>query len=401
MVVLSIEDIEFEEKKDSVRAHFIKRYYFDLDKSSLKNIGDYRIKKGNIEFEEKSKRTVSNKLSLLISQGFENLKNKLYDKPTTYITRGDIPLIGSGAFGLIDRGTNLVEAKPNTGCNMNCVYCSVNEGKNNKVRDVVISPDYLAEEIRRVAEVKEHKVEVHINPQGEPLLYPKLEEFIKNLKNLERIKFVSMNTNGVLLTEERIDELNEAGLDRLNVSMDGATKDVVDELSRINYPLERVKKMIRYADKKMEVLLAPVILPGVNEEEVEPLLELSEELDSDHPTTGFQNYLEYSRGRKPEGVEPRSMEDFFDFLEEKGLSREEVRRDAEEFGVYEDNSLKKPFKKGDVVEVTVKMPGRTEGQSIGEAQNRAVTIFSEEVVGSRVKVEIVRDKHNIFLGKKV
>ncbi len=63
-----------------------------------------------------------------------------------------IPLLGHAAFGLIDRGTNLIQVRPITGCNLNCIFCSVDEGRKSKTRvtDYIVDPDYLVEELKKV-----------------------------------------------------------------------------------------------------------------------------------------------------------------------------------------------------------------------------------------------------------
>ena len=40
----------------------------------------------------------------------------------------DIPLVGSLYFGIIDRGTSLLQVRPSCGCNLNCPFCSVDAG---------------------------------------------------------------------------------------------------------------------------------------------------------------------------------------------------------------------------------------------------------------------------------
>jgi MoaA/NifB/PqqE/SkfB family radical SAM enzyme len=67
---------------------------------------------------------------------------------------------------------------------------------------------------------------------GEPLLNPDLPRFIAHLK--ERGAYVLFNTNAVLLSESRGDQLVEAGLDELRVSMDGATRETYRRLRGID-----------------------------------------------------------------------------------------------------------------------------------------------------------------------
>jgi len=132
-------------------------------------------------------------------------KRQLY-----YITReSGIPLLGYNAFGLIDRGTNLIQVRPITGCNLNCIFCSVDEGKLSKTRitDYIVDYEYLIEEFAKIAEFKGSGVEAHIDGQGEPALYPYLQELVEGLSKIKEVEVISMQTNGLTLSEKKIDEL--------------------------------------------------------------------------------------------------------------------------------------------------------------------------------------------------
>lgn len=67
---------------------------------------------------------------------------------------------------------------------------------------------------------------------GEPLLNPDLPRFIEHLK--QRGAYVLFNTNAVLLTQAKGDQLAAAGLDELRVSMDGTTPEMYKRLRGIN-----------------------------------------------------------------------------------------------------------------------------------------------------------------------
>ena len=64
---------------------------------------------------------------------------------------------------------------------------------------------------------------IKLNWRGEPLLNPKLEEFISYAKK-NGILEVSINTNATTLTEKRAERLIDAGLDQIIYSFDGGTK---------------------------------------------------------------------------------------------------------------------------------------------------------------------------------
>jgi MoaA/NifB/PqqE/SkfB family radical SAM enzyme len=75
---------------------------------------------------------------------------------------------------------------------------------------------------------------------GEPLLHPDLDEIIAHLRTYPII--VGMITNGYLLTADRIQRLNHAGLDHLQISIDNVMPDDVS------------KKSLKVLDKKLQLL---------------------------------------------------------------------------------------------------------------------------------------------------
>src|SRR5439155_808369 len=75
---------------------------------------------------------------------------------------------------------------------------------------------------------------------GEPLLHPELDEIIRHIRR--RGMIAGMITNGFLLTEERIEQLNHAGLEHLQISIDNTMPDDVS------------KKSLKTLDQKLNLL---------------------------------------------------------------------------------------------------------------------------------------------------
>ena len=153
MAVLAFENFTFEEFPDNVRFWFLKHFYFDIPKSDIESISDFNISddKEHIEFFDISEKSAENKLFRFIEFGLNNLYNSINNSnnKTIYVHRDSgIPLIGSRIFGIVDRGSNMLEVKPMTSCNINCIFCSVDEGiSSKKVVDFVVEKDYLVSEI--------------------------------------------------------------------------------------------------------------------------------------------------------------------------------------------------------------------------------------------------------------
>jgi uncharacterized Fe-S cluster-containing radical SAM superfamily enzyme len=425
MAVLTFNDLEFIEERDEksgVKVVFLRLYYFYLSNDELTKIGGFKITQHSIEFDCSEKKAV-NKFNQLLEKGFAELKCSINGLRTVYVHKNSgIPLIGSGVFGLIDRNTNCLEVKPLTACNLDCVFCSVDAGKSSiKVTDYIIEKDYLVEEFNKLAARKEHPVEAHIGPQGEPLLYAPLVELIRDLKANPKVKIISVDTNGTLLTEKLIDELAEAGLTRINFSLNSLDEKKCSFMAGTGYNLGHILRMIEYASKKLNVLIAPVIVPGMNDGELKSLVEIGNKIKleksvkspisensikptksvnpakSEFPVLGIQNYLNYKRGRNP--VKQRSWEEFFEMLKpfekDSGLR---LRLCKEDFGIKHDAKLEKPFDKKQVVKARIVCEGPLNGEKIGVYKNRSIIIekAGKVMANSLANVKIIRSKHNIY-----
>ncbi len=395
MTSVRIDNIEFEDRDDKIRFHLLKCFYFDVCTSEIEKIGDFSVEKERIEINAPEKKT-KNKFQRILRDGFWNMKNKITGRESIYVSPDSgIPLIGNNAFGIVDRNTSLIEVKPITGCNLNCIFCSVDEGPKGKwVTDFVVDPDYLAYGVRELSEFKGCDVEAHIGTQGEPLLYGDLTGLIRKLSSIEKVKSVTMDTNGTLLTKEKIDLLSDAGLSRINLSLNAMDKQKANELSGGQINIGHVIDMAKYIPKKMELLIAPIWVPGINDEEIPKLIEFAKELDV---RIGIQNFLNYKYGRNP--VKQIGWERFRGQLEEwEKEYNKKLLFDEKDFGIEKTRKLPKPFSKGDTINAMAVCPGRLKNTMLAVSENRNITILNTTNKG-KIKTRILRDKHNIYLGK--
>ncbi len=402
MGTVSFEQISFHDRGEQIRGVFLKRYYFDIPRESLEEVAPVTVQEGGLVFAGIGDGYASKRFDPILDKAFDRLYHINYNKPTIYIHRNSVPLIGTNEFGIVDRGSNIIEVKPLTGCNLSCPYCSVDEGRNDKTHDYIVECDYLVDEAARVAKIKRHRVEFHIGPQGEPLLYPEFTKLVRGLKAIPNCKLVTVVTNGTLLSRPVIDELAVAGLDKINLSLNALSQETADRMAGRRYPVEHVVNMVRYAQGKINIILAPTIVPGWNETEIEPLIQLGKGLRSDFPVMGIQNFLSYPRGRNP--VKPRPFEEFNRLLrpyeEKHGMRLTKFTK--EDYHIHDDEELEKPFRKHDIVKATIAIPSRYPREVIAVAKGRCITVKGGGLArGRRITVRIIRDKHNIYKGVPV
>jgi uncharacterized protein len=400
MARLEFQDLRFEEENESVKVTLYDIYFARIPKDALSRSGNFRVEAHAIEWDLPEKKA-QNHFHRILQEAFQDLKCSINGKRTIYIHRNSgVPLVGEGIFGLIDRNTNCIEVKPLTACNLDCVFCSVDAGPaSRRQSDYIVEMDYLLEEFNKLAGMKRNDVEAHIGPQGEPLLYAPIVDLIRGLRANPKVKVVSIDTNGTLLTKKLVDSMVEAGLTRLNISLQATTAEKASMLAGRPYNTKHVLDMIYYAAKKTNVLIAPVVVPTLNDDEIDGIVKIGKAIRSEYPALGIQNFLNYKRGRNP--VKQRGWDEFYAILkkhEEKGSIR--LRLSKEDFGILSDTKLEKPFKKRDVVKAIIVCDGPERGEKIGACRDRAIIIDCAEdcPLNSSVKVEIVRDKHNIYRG---
>jgi len=117
-------------------------------------------------------------------------------------------------------------------CNLACEYCNEFDKTSNPVP--------LETMFQRVDHLADLGTTIITISGGEPLLHPQLDDIIAHIR--QRGIIAGMITNGYLLTAERIQRLNRAGLDHLQISIDNVTP---DEIS---------KKSLKVLDKKLQLL---------------------------------------------------------------------------------------------------------------------------------------------------
>ncbi|MBZ5609045.1 MAG: radical SAM protein [Acidobacteriia bacterium] len=115
----------------------------------------------------------------------------------------------------------LVQMVPIRRCNLDCSYCNEYDKVSNPV-----PLDVLLGRIDRLGELGATIITLS---GGEPTLHPDLDAIIRRIR--ERGAIATLITNGLLLTPERIERLNQAGLDYLQISIDNVRPDDVSKKS--------------------------------------------------------------------------------------------------------------------------------------------------------------------------
>lgn len=141
-------------------------------------------------------------------------------------------------FGMIAKGVLstdhpvMAHIVPIRRCNLSCAYCNEYDDHSKP-----IALDVMKSRIDHLARLGTTIVTIS---GGEPILHPELDEIIAHIRSKGMI--VGMITNGYLLTADRIERLNRAGLDHMQISIDNVMPDEVS------------KKSLKVLDKKLQLL---------------------------------------------------------------------------------------------------------------------------------------------------
>ncbi|MEY8349004.1 GTP 3',8-cyclase MoaA [Bacillus cereus] len=157
-------------------------------------------------------------------------------------------------------------------CNFRCTYCMPAE---------VFGPDYafLQEEFLLTFDEIERLAKLFVGmgvkkirlTGGEPLLRKDLPKLIARLAKLDGLTDIGLTTNGIHLTKQA-KALKEAGLHRVNVSLDAIENDVFCKINGRNISTNPVLKGIAAAKEAgLDVKVNMVVKKGMNDSQILPM----------------------------------------------------------------------------------------------------------------------------------
>lgn len=310
-----------------------------------------------------------------------------------------IPLIGCIAFGIIDRRTNLLQIRPTTVCNLNCVYCSTDSGAYSQRHNVnyVVDKDWLIEWIKEVVKYKgENDIEANMDSVGEVLTHPNIVEIIKEIKKIEQVKKISMQTNGSLLDANMLRKLEKAGLNHINLSINAIDCDIARAMSGI--PAYNVNKILDCAKEivksGIELMITPVWVPGLNDNEMPKIIAFAKEIGA---KLGVQKYEVHKFGRKPKKAKEVNYWKFYNQLSkwEKEFNVK-LKLGPRDFEIHKAKSVPILFEKWDKISVDLKCHGWMKGQMIGISKNRCITLHNCAAEKGNVRAKIIENANNIY-----
>ncbi len=162
-------------------------------------------------------------------------------------------------------------------CNLRCKYCMPAEGIPLMNHDDILRYEEIIRFVNIASTLGIKKIRL---TGGEPLLRKNIAYLIKELKGINGIEEVSITTNGILLSE-MMDALVEAGLDRINLSLDTLQEGRFEEITRFNGFNRVYDGMLKALKHGLKVKVNVVLIKDKNDDEILDFVGLTKKLPVD------------------------------------------------------------------------------------------------------------------------
>lgn len=199
-------------------------------------------------------------------------------------------------------------------CNLRCRYCMPAEGVAKREHSGICSIEELTEITRQAAALGVRKVRI---TGGEPLVRRGIITLCRNIAALDGVEEVCLTTNGMALPRFAA-PLREAGVSRLNVSLDTLRPDRFAHMTRVgrlDHVLDglRAAKAAGFTGTKLNV----VLLKGFNEDEIPDFVDLACRYPLE---VRFIELMPSGEGAQVEFLPASAVLDAYPALEEAGES---------------------------------------------------------------------------------
>ncbi len=156
-------------------------------------------------------------------------------------------------------------------CNFRCGYCMPKDvfGKNYSFlsSNQLLGYDDIERLVRIFTKLGVRKIRL---TGGEPLLRKDLEDLIQKIAGITGIADIALTTNASLLSHERAVSLHEAGVNRLNISLDALTPEIYEKINQVPVPLtdilDGIENALQVAYQAIKINM--VVQKGVNEVDI-------------------------------------------------------------------------------------------------------------------------------------
>lgn len=204
-----------------------------------------------------------------------------------------------------DRAIDYIRISVTDRCNLRCRYC-VDGNFPFIPHNEVLTYEEIIRFVRICATMGVRKVRL---TGGEPLTRKGLPYLLKELAGIDGIKDISLTTNAVLLADA-IDELKEAGLKRINISLDTLRRDRFTWITCID-AFDRVIDSIKKASYSglNPIKINTVIIKGFNDDEILDFVRIARKWDHEIRFIEFMPFGDTSLWKSTDIITSKQIED--------------------------------------------------------------------------------------------
>lgn len=187
-------------------------------------------------------------------------------------------------------------------CNLRCIYCMPNGYVPTSSK--LISREEINVIVKALAKLGVKRIRL---TGGEPLLRNDIVDIVSDTNSIETIKDIGITTNAVLLNKY-LNPLKEAGLKRLNISLDSLRKETFKKMTggNLDNVLESIKTAIDMG-LKVKVNMIPII--GINDNEIQDFINLTKDNDLD---VRFIELMPLGPGASYKGIDSDAIKNMID-----------------------------------------------------------------------------------------
>lgn len=170
------------------------------------------------------------------------------------------------------RNINYMRVSVTELCNLRCRYCMPEDGVCKKTHDEMLSEDELVTAVSAAASIGIRKIRI---TGGEPLVKRNIVSICKRISSIDGIDEVCLTTNGINL-DTLAEPLKEAGVNRINISLDTLDPDkfaYITRIGKLEDALKGIKAALETGFEKIK--LNAVLIGGFNDDEIPSLAGLT------------------------------------------------------------------------------------------------------------------------------
>ena len=171
----------------------------------------------------------------------------------------------TGISDSFQRPINYLRVSVTDRCNLRCIYCMPEGGVTLMSHSDILSYEEIFRVVEAAAELGINKVRL---TGGEPLVRIGVSDLVRLIAGIEAITDIALTTNGILLPKYAA-ELKEAGLDRVNISLDTLDPEKFRRITRcgeLGDTLAGIEAAHRAGLEPVKINM--VVMAGVNDDEI-------------------------------------------------------------------------------------------------------------------------------------